>query len=180
MTNERRQALELAVAVMMFLVGRLVGHPHHQPGDDGRDHVDRGVQGLRDQRQRADRDADREFGRGHAGAGENRDRGDVGLDGLGACHGRRFSRASVNIKAELERAIATHSQERFVANCSDLKRWAASGFRCERSNPFATQRIVIPREGGYPVRRSLSIQSLMPLEYWIVRPVPSRKADDDD
>ena len=85
MTNERRQALELAVAVMMFLVGRRVGHPHHQPGDDGRDHVDRGVQGLRDQRQRADRDADGEFRRGHAGAGENRDRRDIGFDGVGAC-----------------------------------------------------------------------------------------------
>ena len=92
--KERRQALELAVAVMMFVVGGQVRHPHHQPGDDGRDHVDRGVQGLRDQRERADRDADREFGRGHAGAGENRDRRDVRFDGVGACHGRRFSRAS--------------------------------------------------------------------------------------
>jgi hypothetical protein len=25
------------------------------------------------------------------------------------------------------------------------------------------------REGGYPVRRGLSAQSLLPLEYWIVR-----------
>ena len=33
--EQRRQALELAVAVMMFLVGRLIGHPDHQPGDDG-------------------------------------------------------------------------------------------------------------------------------------------------
>ena len=75
---ERGHALELAVAVMMLLVGRLVGHPHHQPGDDGRDQVDRGVQGFGDQRQRADGDADHEFGRGHGGAGENRDRRDAG------------------------------------------------------------------------------------------------------
>ena len=79
---ERRQALDLAVAVMMFLVGGPVGHPHHQPGDDGRDHVDGGVQRLRDQRQRADRNPDHEFRRRHAGAGENRDRGDVGFDAV--------------------------------------------------------------------------------------------------
>ena len=39
---ERGDALELAVAVMMLLVGGQVGDPHHHPGDDGRDHVDRG------------------------------------------------------------------------------------------------------------------------------------------
>jgi hypothetical protein len=26
------------------------------------------------------------------------------------------------------------------------------------------------REGGYPVRRGLSVQSLLPLEYWVTRP----------
>ena len=77
---ERRQALELAVAVMMFLVRGTVGNPHHQPGDDGRDHVDRRVQRLGDQRQTADGDADREFGRRHAGAGEDRNRRDAGFD----------------------------------------------------------------------------------------------------
>ena len=77
---ERRQALDLAVAVMMFLVGGAVGNPHHQPGDDGRDQIDRGVQRLGNQRETADGDADHEFGRGHAGAGENRNRGDAGFD----------------------------------------------------------------------------------------------------
>ena len=81
--KQRRQALELAVAVMMFLIGRRVGHPHDQPGDDGRDHVDGGVQGLGDQRERADRDADGEFRRSHAGAGEDRDRRDIGFEGGG-------------------------------------------------------------------------------------------------
>ena len=36
---ERRQALDLAVAVVMLLVGGLVGNPHHQPGDDGGDQI---------------------------------------------------------------------------------------------------------------------------------------------
>ena len=81
--EQRRQALELAVAVMMFLIGRLVGHPHHQPGDHGGDHVDRGVQGLGDQRERADRNADGEFRRGQPGTGEDRDRRDIGFDGRG-------------------------------------------------------------------------------------------------
>ncbi len=79
---ERGEALELAVAVMMLVVGRPVGNPHHQPGDDGRDQVDRGVQRFGDQRQTADGDADREFGRGHRGAGEDRDRRDAGFDWL--------------------------------------------------------------------------------------------------
>ena len=48
---ERRQALELAVAVMMLVVRRLVGNPHHRPGDDGGDQVDRAVQRFGDQRQ---------------------------------------------------------------------------------------------------------------------------------
>ena len=118
---QRRNAFELAVAVMMFLVGGPVGHPHHHPGDDGRDHVDRGVQRFRDQRETADGDADREFGRGHAGAGEDRDRRDAGFDGVGGfAHGRGFSSPSCNIKAP----IGAQSQPLgpcIVANCSDLK-----------------------------------------------------------
>ena len=96
---ERRQALDLAVAVMMFLVGGAVGHPHHQPGDDGRDHVDRGVQRLGDQRETADRDADHEFGRRHAGAGENRNRRDAGFDGVnGMAHGRGLAARHATLK----------------------------------------------------------------------------------
>ena len=38
----------------------------------------------------------------------------------GMTHGRRFSRALCNIKADVGGAIATHLQERFVANCSEL------------------------------------------------------------
>ncbi|MEY9570555.1 hypothetical protein ABH978_006394 [Bradyrhizobium ottawaense] len=95
--TERRDALQLAVAVMVLLVGRLVGHPHHSPGDDGRDQVDRGVQGLGDQRERADRDADRELGRRHAAAGEDGDRGDRGFAVLGG-HGGGFSSLARDIK----------------------------------------------------------------------------------
>ena len=119
---ERRQALELAVAVMMFLVRGAVGNPHHQPGDDGRDHVDRGVQRLGDQRETADGDADHEFGRGHAGAGENRDRGDCGFfAGSMGCHARRFSSPSVNIKRRSQAQSPLICRKRFVANCSEFK-----------------------------------------------------------
>ena len=77
------------MAVMMLFVGGAVGNPHHHPGDDGRDHVDRRVQGFGDQREAADGDADHEFGRGHAGAGKNRDRRDAGFYGvIGKPHGR--------------------------------------------------------------------------------------------
>jgi hypothetical protein len=75
--SERRHALELAVAVMVFLVGRAIGKTHHHPGDDGRNHIHRRVQGFGDQRERADGDADHEFGDRHAGADENRNRGDA-------------------------------------------------------------------------------------------------------
>src|SRR6266702_3893046 len=94
---ERGDALQLAMAVMVLVVGRLVRHPHDGPGDDGRDQVDRGVQGFGDQRERADRDPDRELGRGHAAAGEDRDRCDRGFVVLGA-HGGGFSSPRVNIK----------------------------------------------------------------------------------
>ena len=143
--NERRQALELAVAVMMLLVGRLVGNPDHQPGDDGRDHVDRGVQGLRDQRERADRDADREFRRGHAGAGENRDRGDVRFVGVGSCcgcaHGRRFSSPSVNIKRRSQaQSPLTCRSGLTSAICCEL-------FRVKEPSLRATGRRTSPSEG---------------------------------
>ena len=51
---ERRYALQLAVAVMMLLVRGAVGYPHHQPGDNGRDDVDRRVQRLGHQGEAAD------------------------------------------------------------------------------------------------------------------------------
>ena len=117
---ERRNAFELAVAVMMFLVGGPVGNPHHHPGDDGGDHVDRRVQRLGDQGETADGDADRELGRGHAGAGEDRDRRDAGFDGVGGfVHGLRFSSRSCNIKAPIGGATSRHWGHSTVANCSD-------------------------------------------------------------
>jgi hypothetical protein len=33
----------------------------------------------------------------------------------------------------------------------------------------ARQRLSSPAHAGYPVRRGLSVQSLLPLEYWITR-----------
>ncbi len=100
---ERGDALELAMAVMMLLVGGAVGNPHHHPGDDGRDHIDRRVQGLRDQRETADRDADDELRRCHAGAGKHGNRGDAGFYGvIGMAHGPGCSRASCNIKDAID------------------------------------------------------------------------------
>ena len=99
--------------------------------------IDRRVQRLRDQRERADRNADREFRRRHAGAGKNRDRGDGRFDGMTGAHGRRCSRAVCNIKADTEDAIATHSQKRFVANCYEFKWRSRVGYKgrhCEQSS----------------------------------------------
>ena len=79
---KRRQALELAMAIVMFVVCGAVGNPHHQPGDDGGDHVDRRVQRFGDQRETADCNADHEFSRRHAGAGKDRNNRDAGLDAL--------------------------------------------------------------------------------------------------
>ena len=56
------------------------------------------------------------------------------------------------LKATVEGAIANHLQERFVANCSELKdRHSEPRHRhCERSEAIhsATQRIVIPAKAG--------------------------------
>ena len=70
------------------------------------------------------------------------------------------------LKPSVKCAIANQLQERFVANCSELKGRAL----CE-----GDERVGSPnndrhtREGGYPVRRGLSVQSLLPLGYWVVR-----------
>src|SRR6476646_9833271 len=107
---------------MMLFVRRKVGHPHHQPGDDGRDHVDGGVQRLGNQRETADGNTDHEFGRGHAGAGKNRDRRDPGFDSvIGRTHGRGFSSPSLIIKAPINCAIATQSQQRLLRIIPTLK-----------------------------------------------------------
>ena len=112
---ERRQAFELAVAVMMFIVGGAIGNPHHQPGDDGRNQIDRTVQGLGNQRETADGDTDHEFRSGHAGAGNDRDRRDAGFGTVnGSGHGRGFSSPSCNIKAPIKCAIATHLQQQLL------------------------------------------------------------------
>ncbi len=118
--TERRQALDLAVAVMMLLVGRLVRHLHHHPGDHGGDQIDRRVQRLGDQREAADRDADHEFRGRHRGAGQDRNRGDTGFFGRSlAVHRGGLAADHVTSKDGLGYAIATHSQKRIVANCSD-------------------------------------------------------------
>jgi hypothetical protein len=92
-------------------------------------------------------------------------------------HGRRFSRALSKIKGGGEGAIATHLQERFVANCSELRGRHCGPTGRANARPMtgsAKQSIRHTtcrhtREGGYPVRRGLSVQSLLPLGYWITR-----------
>jgi hypothetical protein len=74
---ERGEAFDLAMAVMMLRVGGLAGNLHHQPGDDGCDQVDRRVQRFGDQGETADGNTDHEFGRGHGGAGQDRNRRDA-------------------------------------------------------------------------------------------------------
>ena len=112
---ERGYALQLAVAVMMLLVRGAVGHLYHEPSDDGRNHVDRRVQRLGHQGEAADRYANHEFGRGHAGAGKNRNRRDAGFDGvIGRAHGRGFSSPSTNIKAPIKCVIATRLLQRLL------------------------------------------------------------------
>ena len=51
--DQRGDALDLAVAVMMLLVGRLAGDAHREPGHHGRGEVERRVRGFREQRERA-------------------------------------------------------------------------------------------------------------------------------
>ena len=84
----------------------------------------------------------------------------------------------VRLKPSVGGAIATHLQERSVANCSDFKRCFRVR-RCERSNPFATQRIVIPAKAGSSTLRSRFIHGL-----WILDRPPqcaiAHKADDDN
>ena len=55
---ERRDVLELAVAVGVLGVGRLVGDPDRHPGDACREKIDAGMERVGDEREAADREAD--------------------------------------------------------------------------------------------------------------------------
>ncbi len=128
MTPSADRLSYLPWAVMMLLVGGHIRHPHHQPGHDGRDHIDRGVQRLRDQREAADGDADREFRRRHAGAGgQSRSRRRRILRCAWGDSWPLFNSPCRNLKAPIECAIATHLQQRIVANCSDSNCQTAGG-----------------------------------------------------
>ena len=70
--DQRRDALDLAVAVVMLLVGRLSGDAHRVPGHHGRDEVERRVRGLGDQRERAGQRADERLGDRQAARGCDR------------------------------------------------------------------------------------------------------------
>ena len=118
---QRRHALQLAVTVMMFLVRRAVGNPHHHPGDDSRDHIDRGVQRFGDQRETADGGADREFGRGHAGAGKDRNRRDAGFDGvIGMIHGRGLAARHATLKTCPKDTVEAQSPLTCNSDCCEL------------------------------------------------------------
>ena len=57
----------------------------------------------------------------------------------------------------------------------DTRPALSTSFRAKRHNNCHT------REGGYPVRRGLSVLSLTSLEYWVIRPVRiAHKAGDDN
>jgi len=74
--DQRRQRLELAMAIMMFGVGRLFRLPHRIKSQHGGAGVDKGVSGLGEQRQRAGPEPRRKLG-----DSQKRARGDRGAGG---------------------------------------------------------------------------------------------------
>ncbi len=50
--RQRGDALDLAVAVVVLLVGRLAGHAHREIGHDRRDEIEQRMRGLREHRER--------------------------------------------------------------------------------------------------------------------------------
>src|SRR6266702_4327184 len=84
--------------------------------------------------------------------------------------GEGVARAFGGRLAGIGRLVRGHRGEGLAHGCGVV---AAAWVRCQcvvgprGRRQFAVT--VIPREGGYPVRRSLSIPSLTSLEYWIVR-----------
>src|SRR6266851_3175180 len=56
--GERRYVLDLAVAVMVLLVGRLVGDSHREIGHQRGGEIDQRMRRLRQDRERAGREAD--------------------------------------------------------------------------------------------------------------------------
>ena len=75
--GERRDAFDLAVAVMVLVVGRLAGNAHRAIGHHRGAEVDQRMAGLRQDRQRAGGKADHALGDGQRGG--RRDRGECDL-----------------------------------------------------------------------------------------------------
>src|SRR6516225_8692954 len=101
----------------MFLVGGEVGNPHHHPGHDGGDHVDRAVQRFGDQCERTDSDADDQFCHRHAGTGKDRYRGDAGLlAGMVIAHGCGFIAFSSEVPSGSREENASKHKIRALSN----------------------------------------------------------------
>ena len=84
---ERRDVLELSVAIGVRGVGRPVRHPHRHPGHAGREEIDAGMQRVGDQREAADGQPDDKLRRRQNEARDKRNDGGAFL--------QRHRRASV-------------------------------------------------------------------------------------
>jgi hypothetical protein len=108
--RERGNALDLAVPVMVLPVGRLARQAHREIGHHGRGKIEQRMRGLRQNRQRAGRDADDPLGDRQAAGG--RDRGERNPF-FGVLHGRIRARpvagrgADVNAPARLSHRGST-------------------------------------------------------------------------
>ncbi len=80
--RQRGDALDLAVAVVVLLVGRLAGHAHREIGHDGRGEIEQRMRGFREHRQRAGGEPDHAFGDRQSAGREDRGEGDALLDVL--------------------------------------------------------------------------------------------------
>ena len=78
--GKRGDALDLAVAVLVFLVGRLAGEPHREIGQDRRREVDQRMAGLGQDRQRAGQESDGSLRRRKPCRGGDRSERDPFLD----------------------------------------------------------------------------------------------------
>ena len=100
--GQRGNALDLAVAVVVLLVGGLAGNAHREIGHHGRDKVEQRMRGFRQDRERAGGEADRGFGERQAARCDDRGQRDALLDVLhgGLVAGTRTAR---RLRASMQR-----------------------------------------------------------------------------
>ncbi len=120
--RQRRDALDLAVTVMVFLVGRLAGNAHGDIGHHRGAEIDQRMAGFRQDRQRAGGKADHALG--DRQRGRCRDRGECDLFFFAAACGALWpdTHSAIGLPSAAAERVTASRMRILASNCSVEKR----------------------------------------------------------